>query len=53
VLEVNALPNDIEGLKRLVIEHHTAVQAKNIELREQRAVIEHLRLRLAKLRARE
>jgi transposase len=50
VLEINALPNDIEGLKRLVIEHHAAAQAKDIELREQRAVIEHLRFQLAKLR---
>ena len=44
MLDVNALPNDIEGLKRLIIEHHTAVLAKDIELREQRAVIEHLHL---------
>lgn len=50
MLDVNALPNDIEGLKRLVIEHHTAGHAKDIELREQRAVIEHLRFQLAKLR---
>jgi transposase len=50
VLDVNALPNDIEGLKRLVIEHHATVQAKDIELREQCAVIEHLRFQLAKLR---
>ena len=50
MLDVNALPNDIEGLKRLLIEHHTAGLAKDIELREQRAVIEHLRFQLAKLR---
>jgi len=50
VLDVNALPNDIEGLKRLVIEHHAAAQAKDIELHEQRAVINHLRFQLAKLR---
>jgi transposase len=50
VLDINALPNDVEGLKRLVIEHHTAGQAKDIELREQRMQIEHLKLQLAKLR---
>jgi transposase len=50
VLDVNALSNDIDELKRLVIEHHTAAQTKDIELREQRAVIEHLRFQLAKLR---
>jgi transposase len=50
VLDINTLPNNVEGLKRLVIEHHAAAKAKDIELREQRMVIEHLRFQLAKLR---
>jgi transposase len=50
VLDVNTLPDDVEGLKRLVIEHHAAGQAKDIELREQRMQIEHLKFQLAKLR---
>lgn len=50
MLDINALPNDVEGLKRLVIEHHAASQAKDIELREHRMLIEHLRFQLAKLR---
>jgi transposase len=50
VLDINTLPNDVEGLKRLVIEHHSAATAKDIELREQRRLIEHLRFQLAKLR---
>ena len=50
MLDINALPNDVEGLKRLVIEHHAASQAKDIELREHRVLIEHLRFQLAKLR---
>ena len=50
MLDVNTLPDDVEGLKRLVIEHHAAGQAKDIELREQRMQIEHLKFQLAKLR---
>jgi len=50
VLDINTLPNDVEALKCLVIEHHGAAQAKDIELREQQALIEHLRFQLAKLR---
>ncbi|MGH7106120.1 MAG: IS66 family transposase [Acetobacteraceae bacterium] len=50
MLDINALPNDIEGLKRLVLEHHAASAAKDIELNEQRMLIEHLRFQLAKLR---
>ena len=50
MLDINTLPNNVEGLKRLVIEHHAAAKAKDIELREQRMVIEHLRFQLAKLR---
>jgi transposase len=50
VLDIDTLPNDIEALKRLVVEHHAASAAKDIELREQRRLIEHLRFLLAKLR---
>jgi hypothetical protein len=50
VLDINTLPNDVEALKRLVIEQDGAGQMKDIELREQRALIEHLRFQLAKLR---
>jgi transposase len=50
VLDINALPNDMQALKRLVIEQHSASRAKDIELREQQALIEHLRFQLAKLR---
>ena len=50
MLDINTLPNDVEALKCLVIEHHGAAQAKDIELREQQALIEHLRFQLAKLR---
>lgn len=50
MLDISALPNDVEGLKRLVIEHHAATLAKDLELREQRRQIEHLKFQLAKLR---
>jgi hypothetical protein len=49
VLDINALPDDVESLKRLLIEHHSASQAKDIRLREQRQQIEHLRFLVAKL----
>jgi transposase len=50
VLDLNALPDDVESLKRLLIEHYTASQAKDIRLREQCHQIEHLQFLLAKLR---
>jgi transposase len=50
VLDINALPDDVEGLKRLVIEQHSAAQAKDLQLREQSRQIEHLKFQLAKLR---
>ncbi|MGH8220375.1 MAG: IS66 family transposase [Steroidobacteraceae bacterium] len=50
MLDINALPNDVEGLKCLVLEHHSASAAKDIKLKEQRMLIEHLRFQLAKLR---
>jgi len=34
VLDINALPDDVANLKRLVVEHHAASQAKDVQLRE-------------------
>jgi transposase len=50
VLDVNGLPNDIDELKRLVMKHEAAVQAREMKLREKDRQIEHLKLQLAKLR---
>jgi transposase len=50
VLDINALPDDVAGLKRLVVEHHAASQAKDVQLRERDQQIEHLKFQLAKLR---
>ena len=50
MLDINALPDDVAGLKRLVLEHHGAAQAKHIQLRERDQQIEHLKFQLAKLR---
>jgi transposase len=47
VLDINALPNDIEDLKRLLIERETALQA---QLREKQHEIEHLKFQLSQLR---
>ena len=49
MLDINALPDDVESLKRLLIEHHSASHAKDVRLREQRQQIEHLKFLLAKL----
>jgi transposase len=50
VLDINALPDDVDRLKRLVIEHHTSSLAKDLQLREQSRQIDHLKLQLATLR---
>ena len=50
MLDINALPDDVGSLRRLLVEHHAASQAKDIRLREQRQQIEHLKFLLAKLR---
>jgi hypothetical protein len=50
VLDINALPDDVANLKRLVLEHHAACQAKDVQLRELDQQIEHLKFQLAKLR---
>ena len=47
MLDIHALPNDVEGLKRLVIEREAAMQA---QLREKQQQIEHLKFQLAQLR---
>ena len=47
MLDIHALPNDVEGLKRLVIEREAALQA---QLREKQQQIEHLKFQLAQLR---
>lgn len=50
VLDAHALPNDVESLKRLLLERDETVQARDVELREKQRQIEHLKLQLAKLR---
>jgi transposase len=50
VLESPVLSNDVETLKRVVLEHEAALRAKDIELREKQHQIEHLKFQLAKLR---
>lgn len=49
VLDAHALPNDVESLKRLLLEREETVQARDVELREKQRQIEHLKLQLAKL----
>jgi transposase len=50
VLDINTLPDDVANLKRLVVEHHGASAAKDIQLRERDQQIAHLKFQLAKLR---
>lgn len=47
MLDIHALPNDVEGLRRLVIERESAFQT---QLREKQQQIEHLKFQLAQLR---
>jgi transposase len=47
VLDIQALPDDVEDLKRLLIERESAHQA---QLREKQHQIEHLKFQLAQLR---
>ena len=44
------LPNDVESLKRLVIEAHTALQAAEARLLSRQLEIEALKLQIAQLR---
>jgi transposase len=50
MLDINALPDDVERLKCLVVEHHAASLAKDVQLREKSRQIEHLKFLIAKLR---
>lgn len=50
MLDPNAVPNDVESLKRLLLEREATVHARDIELREKQRQIEHLKFQLAKLR---
>jgi transposase len=50
VLDVNALPNDVELLKRLLSERDAAVETRDLTIREKDRHIEHLKLQLARFR---
>jgi transposase len=50
VLDINALPDDVLRLKRLLLEHHAASLAKDLKLEEKNREIEQLKRQLAKLR---
>lgn len=50
MLDINALPDDVHRLNRLLIEHHAENLAKDLWMSEQSRQIEHLRFQLAKLR---
>jgi len=50
MLDINALPDDVERFKRLVVEHHAASLAKDVQLREKSRQIEHLKFQISKLR---
>ena len=47
MLDIHALPNDVEGLRRLVIERESAFLT---QLREKQQQIEHLKFQLSQLR---
>ena len=50
MLDANALPNDVEDLKRLLLERDGAIRARDLQLLEKQRQIEHLKFQLAKLR---
>lgn len=50
MLDANALPNDVEALKRLVLERDAHVATRDLTIREQNRHIEYLKLQLARLR---
>jgi transposase len=50
VLDANALPNDVELLKRLLLERDAALASRELTIREKDRHIEHLKFQLAKLR---
>ena len=50
MLDINALPDDAQSLKCLLLEQHAGSLAKDVRLREKEQQIEHLKFLLAKLR---
>ena len=50
VLDANALPNDVEVLKRLLLEREATLASRELTIREKDRHIEHLKLQLARLR---
>ena len=50
MFDINALPDDAQSLKRLLLEQHAAGLAKDVRLREKDQQIEHLEFLIAKLR---
>jgi transposase len=50
VLDANALPNDVELLKRLLLERDAALASRELTIREKDRHIEHLKFQIAKLR---
>ena len=47
---IDSLPNDIEALKRLVLEREAALEIERHNVRAQRTLIEHLKLQIARLK---
>ena len=50
MFDINALPDDAQSLKRLLLEQHAASLAKDVRLREKDQQIDHLKFLIAKLR---
>ena len=50
VLDANALPNDVEVLKRLLLEREATLASRELTIREKDRHIEHLKFQLARLR---
>jgi len=50
VLDANTLPNDVELLKRLLLERDAAVDRRDLTIREKDRHIEHLKFQLARFR---
>jgi transposase len=50
VLDANALPNDVEVLKGLLLEREATLASRELTIREKDRHIEHLKLQLARLR---
>lgn len=50
MLDVKALPNDVELLKRLLLERDATLEKRDLTIREKDRHIEHLKFQLARLR---